>query len=460
MSNHREPNQQLQHLLTESRFSRKGLARRVSELAASQGLSVRCDHTSVARWLSGSVPRDPTPALLAQVFSQRVGRAVTAGDLGMSVVSEDRTVGLRYPRSLESAVDTALRLWRFDVERRDFLFDSAAFATGAISAASRDWLIGRPREDLGHRGAGHRVTMADVREVRSLGDAFEQLSHKHGSQRIRFHMVNYLKYDIGPLLRKSRTDDVGRALVQTAAEFTASAGYMAVDCNELDLAQRYYIQALGLAEAAGLRDYGSQIIATHMGHLELYAQRPGEAVALAQAARSGGRQRGGPLALAVAWVVEARGHARLGDARASALALSQAERHFCRSNASDDSAPYLRYFNEAYLADAFAHCFRDLDQPDRAAHYAEAALHDLPSTHLRRRAINTGILAHAALSDGEPEQAAEYGCEAVRLTRQLHSPRAFRRIDRLRRRFVPFEGVPDVAAFLQEADGLAAGAPV
>ncbi|WAP56956.1 transcriptional regulator [Streptomyces sp. S465] len=459
MSNRREPNHQLEALLAEARFSRKGLARRVSELAATQGLSVLCDHTSVARWLSGSVPRDPTPTLLAQVFSHHIGRTVTPRDLGMEMASEDQTIGLRYPRTLGCAVETVTRLWRYDVERRGFLTDSV-FAAGAVSVASRDWLIGSPREDLSQHSRSTRVTMADVREVRALGDEFERLSHEFGSQRIRRHMVNYLRYDVGPLLKKSRTDTVGRALLQTAAEFTASAGYMAIDCNQLNLAERYYIQALALASAADSRHYGAQVMATHMGHLALYAEHPAEAVQLAEAARAGGRQNGEPLGIAVSWVVEARGHARMGDARACGRALSEAERHFGRSGPAHDSPPYLRYFKEAYLADAFAHCFRDLNQPKKASEYAMAALRDLPATHIRRRAINTGILAHANLSKDEPEEAARHGLEAVRLTRQLHSPRAFRRIARLRKRFDPYRQAPGVAAFLEQADGLVADAAV
>lgn len=458
MSTRREPNRNLQDLINEARFSRKGLARRVSELAATQGLSMGCDHTAVARWLAGSVPRDPTPSLLAQVFSQRLGRMLTPQDLGMDIVSEDHTIGLRYPRNTERAVDTARRLWRYDVESRGFLIDSA-FAAGAVSAASRDWLIGGPREDVSYAGTDGRVTMADVRHLRALGNEFERLSHEFGAQRIRRHMINYLHFDVAPLLKKSRTDEVGRALLQTAAEFTAAAGYMAIDCNELNLAERYYILALGLAHAADSRDYGAQVMATHMGHLALYAQHPAEAVQLAEAARLGGRQRGGHLALAVAWVVEARGHARMGDGRACARALSEAEQHFDRSSPADDSATYLRYFKEAYLADAFAHCFRDLNEPAKACHYAQAALRGLPATHIRRRSINTGILAHADLTNHEPEAAARHGLEAVRLTRQLHSPRAFRRIARLRKRFEPYRGVPEVAAFVHQADTLLMHAP-
>ncbi|MFF4220040.1 hypothetical protein [Streptomyces nondiastaticus] len=296
--------------------------------------------------------------------------------------------------------------------------------------------------------------MDDVRQVRALGDEFERLSHEFGAQRIRRHMVNFLQYDIAPLLSRPRSEEVGKALFQAAAEFTASAGYMAVDCNELGLAERYYIQALRLAQAGGSRDYGAQVMATHMGHLSLYAGHPGEAVQLAQASRGGSRQKEGPLALALSWVVEARGHARLGDGPACSHALFQAERNFRRSSTSDSSASYLGYFKEAYLADAFAHCFRDLNQPAKAHEYAAKALEELPATHIRRRSINLGIMAGASLSKDEPEVAASYAREAIRLTRKLHSPRAFRRVARLRKHFAPHTKANGVPEFLNEADDL------
>ncbi|MBB5816893.1 transcriptional regulator [Streptomyces collinus] len=370
----------------------------------------------------------------------------------MDAVSEDQTVGLRYPKTVHDAVDTASLLWRYDVERREFLIGSA-FAAGAVSAASRDWLIGNSRKELGYEGGTAFVSMSDVEQVRALGEEFERMSHTFGSQKIRRYMVDYLRHEVGPLLKRTRTEKVGRELLHVAAEFTAAAGYMAVDCNDLNLAERYYIQALRLADAADSRRYGAQVMATHMGHLALYAEHPREAVQLAEAARSGTRQKTEPLAAAVTWVVEARGYARMGDTLACQRALSQAERYFCRSNPSE--APrYLRYFQQAYLSDAFAHCFRDLNQPHKASEFARLALRDLPSTHTRRRAINTGILAHACLANNEPEEAAAHGLEVVRLASSLRSPRARNRIATLHAGFLPHQKAPGVAVFLKRADAL------
>jgi hypothetical protein len=59
----REENLRLRILLDEAAMSNKGLARRVVDLAAPRGMaSVRCDHTSVLRWLAGEQPRPPAQA--------------------------------------------------------------------------------------------------------------------------------------------------------------------------------------------------------------------------------------------------------------------------------------------------------------------------------------------------------------------------------------------------------------
>ena len=66
-------------------MSNKGLARRVVDLAAPRGLaSVRCDHTSVLRWLAGEQPRPPVPELVAEVLSNALGRKVSETELGMT----------------------------------------------------------------------------------------------------------------------------------------------------------------------------------------------------------------------------------------------------------------------------------------------------------------------------------------------------------------------------------------
>src|ERR1044072_4800856 len=74
----RTPNRQLAALIAEAGFSNAGLARRVDQLGVEHGLDLRYDKTSVTRWLRGQQPRGTTPALIAEVFTRRLGRRLSA----------------------------------------------------------------------------------------------------------------------------------------------------------------------------------------------------------------------------------------------------------------------------------------------------------------------------------------------------------------------------------------------
>jgi hypothetical protein len=132
----REPNQRLQTLIDEAGFSHKGLARRVNDMGRARGIPrLAYDHSSVIRWLKGEHPRDPVPALIAEVFSMSLGRKITCGDLGLPGARALPDLGLRFARSWRDTVETVTALWRSDVERRQFILDSA-FAAGAYATSA------------------------------------------------------------------------------------------------------------------------------------------------------------------------------------------------------------------------------------------------------------------------------------------------------------------------------------
>lgn len=59
---HRGPNEKLGTLLALAGISNAGLARRVNDLGAQRGLTLRYDKTSVARWVTkGMVPQGAAP---------------------------------------------------------------------------------------------------------------------------------------------------------------------------------------------------------------------------------------------------------------------------------------------------------------------------------------------------------------------------------------------------------------
>jgi hypothetical protein len=82
------PNDTLAALIREaddrSGCSWAGLARRINDLGAAEGLPLRYDYTAVGRWIKrGEQPKPPIPSLIARALGEKLGRRVEPGEFGM-----------------------------------------------------------------------------------------------------------------------------------------------------------------------------------------------------------------------------------------------------------------------------------------------------------------------------------------------------------------------------------------
>lgn len=284
----RQPNERLQTLIQEAACSNAGLARRVNMVGAERGLDLRYDKTSVARWLRGQQPRGRAPGIIAEAIGRKLGRTVTIDEIGMANGKNLASgVGLSYAPTVAGAIEQVCELWRSDVGRRDLLTGSAV-AASALVEPSRDWLISGKDPQV-ERAAGARVGMADVAAVKAMTTALTDLDHRFGSGHVRPVLVHYLNSVVSGLLSGAYREQVGRELFAAVARLTELGGYMAVDTGQPGLAQRYYIQALRLAQAAGDRAYGGYVLAASMSHLAAQLGNPREIAQLARAAQEGAR---------------------------------------------------------------------------------------------------------------------------------------------------------------------------
>ncbi|WP_316520886.1 regulator [Kitasatospora brasiliensis] len=144
-------NGQLAALIEEAGFSHAGLARRVDQLGLEHGLDLRYDKTSVTRWLRGQQPRGATPALIAEVFTRRLGRRLTAQDLGLDACAPVYA-GLEFAETPQEAVDIVASMWRKDNGPQSEL-RRIAFTPAGLVVPSRDWLIGRTDERVARDGS-------------------------------------------------------------------------------------------------------------------------------------------------------------------------------------------------------------------------------------------------------------------------------------------------------------------
>jgi hypothetical protein len=441
----RQPNERLQALIQEAACSNAGLARRVNMVGAEHGLDLRYDKTSVARWLRGQQPRGRVPAIIAEALGRKLGRTVTIDEIGMANGKNLASgVGLQFSPTVPGAIEQVCELWRSDVGRREFLAGSTV-ASSALVEPSRDWLISGADPQVA-RAAGGRVGKSDVEAVRAVTAALVELDHRFGSGHVRPVLVHYLNSVVSGLLAGSYRDAVGRELFSVVARLTELAGYMAVDTGQPGLAQRYYIQALRLAQAAGDRGYGGYVLAASMSHLAAQLGNPREITQLARAAQEGTRGHLTPRAEAMFLAAEARGHALMGDARTCQAVTGRALAALDRADSVDDPV-WIRHFDEAYLADELAHCHRDLGQAEQAGRCAQEALDGLPEGKARRRAIGLVLLATAQLEQREVEQACRTGTKAVELLGSLRSNRGAEYLEDFQQRLEPFRDEPVVREF-------------
>ncbi|MDB1088171.1 transcriptional regulator [Streptomyces sp. ACA25] len=426
----RQPNERLLGLIREAGCSNAGLARRVNVCAADRGLTFRYDKTSVARWIRGQQPRGRAPDVIAEALGRKLGRAVSTEEIGMGTSRRPgSTAGLRFAADLPECVELAGALWSSDIARRGSFGAgpsggaAADVAPSALVEPSRDWLI-TPVDEQVARGSGPRVGPGDVDAVRATTEALVALDRRWGSGHVRPVVVHYLDSVVAVLLAGAYRESVGRELFGAAARLTELAGYMAVDTGLPGLAQRYYIQALRLSQAAGDRGFGGYVLAAGMSHLAARLGNPREVVQLARAAQEGARGRVTPRAETMFLAAEARGHAQLGDGeacrRAAGRALAALER--CAPE-SDEDPPWIGHFDAAYLADELAHCHLELEQGRAAQQRAGEALAGHPEQRARRRVIGLLLMARARLQQGELEQACATASEAGSLLSGLRSGR-------------------------------------
>ncbi|MFI0943946.1 regulator [Streptomyces sp. NPDC021020] len=507
-------NARLAALIAEAGFSHAGLARRVDRLGQEHGLDLRYDKTSVTRWLRGQQPRGTTPALIAEVFTQRLGRRLSAQDLGLDACAPVYA-GLEYAAGAAEAIDIVSGLWRKDTGNQAEL-RKIAFSPAGLVVPSRDWLIGAaddsvsrlstplppprtavaaprtpppgtatavrvpggaygaaargpgagygqsgvrvPAQSRGaQRGAGQdaravppggagRVGAGDIAALRAVGDLFRTLDHAYGGGHARQALVRYLEHEAEPMLRGSYGETQGRRLFGAVADLTRLAGWTSYDIGAHGLAQRYFVQALRLTQAAGDRVYGGYVLVT-MSRQAVYLGHGREAVQLARVAQQGVGTAAPPAVRALLHAAEARGHGVLGETRACTAALARAERAYAAARPGDELPGWARFFDEAQLADEFAHCHRDLGQYRAAVAQAERSLQLRAAGYARSRLFCRAVLASARLALGEVDAACALGAEVVRGAADMRSARAADYARDFARRLDPYRDTSAARAF-------------
>ncbi|MFJ3306242.1 MFS transporter [Streptomyces sp. NPDC086549] len=461
----RGPNEKLGAVLALAGISNAGLARRVNDLGAQRGLTLRYDKTSVARWVSkGMVPQGAAPHLIAAAIGQKLGRPVPLHEIGLADADPAPEVGLAFPRDVGQAVRSATELYRLDLAGRRAgsggIWQSLAgsFAVSAYATPASRWLItpadssvAREANPSEGSGAPIKVGHSDVQKLREAAEDARRWDSKYGGGDWRSSMVpECLRVEAAPLLLGSYSDEVGRALFGASAELTRLAGWMAFDTGQQEAAQRYYIQALRLARAAADVPLGGYVLAS-MSLQATYRGFGDEGVDLAQAAVERNRSLATARTMSFFRLVEARAHARAGDAQAAGAALKAAESWLERAREGDNDPTWLGFYSyDRFAADA-AECYRDLKAPRQVRRFTEQALSKPTEEFVRSHGLRLVVSAVAELESGNLDAACEQGVRAVEVAGRISSARTTEYVKDLLHRLEPYGDEPRVVELRERA---------
>ncbi|WP_330175083.1 hypothetical protein OG875_17035 [Streptomyces sp. NBC_01498] len=429
-------------------WSQTRLVSTLRRVAARHGQALPTDASvkrRLASWENGhSTPDEFYGSLLCEVFG------LSATELGLSHLTGHDVALLDavYPVGTDAAIATVDRLWRADLNGYEPLL-RAEPSEPAWSDASLRWLVApeaslpEPRSDQ-----SPRVGLTDVAVVKATIDVFTRLDDQFGGGHARQSVIQYLSRDVVPLLTGHYTETVGRALFSTVAEAVLLAGWMSYDAGHHGLAQRYFLQALKLAQDSNDRRLAGSVLSA-MSHQATFLGRYTHGATLARAALMGISGVATPTLLAQFHAMEARALARTGDCRATETALSEAARALDRAD-HEDEPEWITYFNDTELAAEAAHCFRDVRRAREAVASAENAM---SGRHVRSDFFATMVLADAHLHAGDAEEACRVALDALDIGEQLKSARCVAYLSEFRRHLESLGRSATLRGFTEQAGG-------
>jgi hypothetical protein len=421
-----EPNALLGALIARSGASNKSLAFRVNQLAATTDRHTAYTHTSVANWTRrGIMPERVIRPLIAQALAERLGRPVTLAEIGMQAEDVDlNTVGLDFPRELPTAIFVATRYWSL-VDRRDFLTTTGLAMTGWATPIRR-WLTAPADPWAAHTGTVRRVGTADVADLLSAAEDARRWDSRYGGGTWRCNAIlDCLRGQATPLLHGRYTDQVGRQLFCATAQLSRLAGWTVFDIGHHAAAQRHYIQALRLARAAADVPFGGYVLVCAALQASLRGFHD-DAIDMCHGAYERAKNTATPRVLGFYKLIEARAHARAGDARAASRALSTSDMLIHRANQrTGDDPDWIDFYTHARLAADAVEIHRDLGLPAPAWRWNTEA--SMPTdTFARSHGIRLTVLASTHLQGPAPDLdvALDHGNRAVDVLARVASTRA------------------------------------
>jgi tetratricopeptide (TPR) repeat protein len=436
----------LRTLLQRATLSPEQLARRLNRLATEMRLPASIDPKTPYKWLRGSTPRQPWPALVSAILSQQLKTEIVPADLGwrggnaLHFVPADS--GMHLPWTGAGAVAAALEVVEANVmDRRVFVQLSGA----ALTQPALAWLLAPPAGDIAGP-AGRRVLDSHVDSIDEITAQLRRMDDQFGGGVVLEPVKSQVRFVLDLLRNRQYTSTVGLRLHGAAAELLRLAGWVSWDAGQNAQGQRFWIAALRGAHSAGDKALGGNILG-FMSDQAKDVNQVNEAVQLAEAATKE-YPGASPRVSAMFRMRVAIAYARASD-RPNCVRAIDAANDSLRGGNTDSSDPAWSYwFNTAQAEEQIGWCYSRLGDWPAAQDHLTTAIRLNDGRQRREEAIALVGLAGAHVGQGEPEQACQVATRAVEvLTNDVDSDRCLGRLRHFRGTLAPYRKVPAVREF-------------
>ncbi len=439
----RMPNDRLRSLMGAAGCNKSQLARAVRQVASEHGKSMRCDHTSVSRWLAGGRPRHPAAAYLLEALSRKLGRPVSAQEAGFGPGADILGQGDGDP------LRRLMELTGMELDpARGHLLNSSVFSLARLSV--EDTPCGT-RLPLEARPGVARCTHAEVAQLRDMTTLFAQASQQHGGRPVRAPLAAYLAHTALPWLHAPAHEVVHQRMLSAVAQLALLLAGMCVDSAADGPAQRYQRIAARLAAEAG--DHATLAIALRSMSSHAYdlGHHTTAVLHLAERAVEHARQAS-PLiqSYALAHLAVVQGH----HARGAALTTLRRAQRVHVQGVDADTGPFTSYPVGALLYQR-AQTLGALGDAAGSIRALNSSLRARTPTEHRARVLTRARLAETFLRQGHLEQAVHHWQGFLTACPTLRSSHVSLRLNLMRRHLRPHSRHPAAASLLAQAAHLA-----
>lgn len=327
----------------------------------------------------------------------------------------------------ESTVELVSQFTREDliVDRRELVKSFTGVVVGAALLEPLEVWLGRAVDQLPADGRTGAIGYQEAEQIERGAQVFRDWDDQFGGGLRRKAVLGQLS-ETADLLRESHPPEIRRRLFSTMAQLSETAAIMSWDIGQQGLAQRYYALAVRASRPAGDDDFAANILAG-MARQLLYLGYPADALELVRLAQDRSRHTASAAVRSLLSLREAWAYAHLGRVSAFRRATARAEEQLAGRDTGVD--PYwLSYYTDAELAGTTGGRLLEFAAADprhaqEAAEFIERAIGSRPPGRLRSGALDHLGLAEARLLEGELEEAARAGHEALEIVERTPSDR-------------------------------------